>query len=236
MDISAVRRTLDALLQGRDVPQEELDRLLEIASRAYDENIPGLSAEHIGALKLIWAAYQPPAPPSPPTPSCGLVERIQEYRPGAENELVLIQDFSTALHNPEACFTLVSLEREVSAACGKLLGSGQRHPGMVVEVLFTNGVEPNRAKLPVPLTEFTAYRGAFLVLAHCPSRRNFERFCVNAVYRREKEALDKARQTYFDRPVFTLFGSLRFVGDSEHGEVSGIAMKAGESMAGPAAA
>jgi hypothetical protein len=231
VNIERIRLTLEALLKGKDVPQERLDEALQIASQAFDGPIVGLDAEHIGALKLLWAAHQPPPAPSPPSPSRGLVERIRDYANGGENELVLVQDFTSALNNPEACFTLLSLEREIPAACGRILGSGQRVPGMVFETLFTNGVAPNREKLPVPLTDFVAYRGAFLVLAHSPSLRNFERFCVNAVYRPERAALDKARSAYFGRPILTLFGVLRFVGDSEHGECAGIGMKTGEPMA-----
>jgi hypothetical protein len=231
MDLDRVRQTLDAIMAGRQVSREKIDEALQLASQAFDGEIPGLEPEHVGAIKLLWAAHQPPIEPAPPSPSRGLLERIGEYRNGGDNELVLIQDFSTSVNNPECCFTLVSLEREVDAAKAKLFNSGQRHPGMVVEALFVNGAQPNRAKLPVPLTDFTAYRGAFVVLAHCPSRTNFERFCVNAVFRREKEALDKARAAYFDRPVFTLFGSLMAVGDSENGEAAGLGMKSGEPMA-----
>ncbi len=225
-----VTRILEASVQGDllGLDPEDLAEARRLALAAFDNASlpPGIAAEQKGMLKLLSTFTDPIELTSSPSPSLGLVEQVV-FR----DHLALIQDFSTALNNPEACFTLLAREVELEAAKRKVMGAGQRYPGLVVEVLLTNEAEPSRKKLPIPLTDFQMWRGAFVVLAHCPSRRNFERMCINAVYRHEMESLDKARASYFDRPVFTLFGCVMFVGDSEDGEVAGIAMKTGEPMA-----
>ena len=228
-------KILKAAAEGKPtgVSEDEVMEARRFALAAFDDaGFPdGVAAQQRVMLKLLSGVTDPVEITRTPSPSTGLMEQVvfKDY-------LVLIQDFRTALENRDACFTVIARETDLDAAKARLMSAGQRHPGIVVQVFLTNEARPSRETLPVPLTDFEIWRGAFVVLAHCPSQENFERMCFNAAYPRDPTSLDKARAAYFDRPVFTLFGGVMFIGDSENAAADGIGMKTGQPMAGGLAA
>ena len=224
-------KILKAAAEGKPtgVSDDEVLEARRFALAAFDDaSFPhGVAAQQKGMLKLLSAVTDPDESARTPAPSAGLIEQVvfKDY-------LVLVQDFRTAVENREACFTLVARETDLDAARARLMNAGQRHPGIVVQVFLTNEARPSRDERPAPLTDFEIWRGAFVVLAHCPSQNNFERMCFNAAYPRDPGSLAKARAAYFDRRVFTLFGCVVFIGDSENPDADGIGMKTGQPMAG----
>lgn len=152
------------------------------------------------------------------------IQRLLGFYPGEDLYLTFIQDFLHPL-NPEGALRLVGTCEKQKTAERALDSSGQRHPGLVLQIKSTNNKFFSKSILPsiYGLTDYQIHQYDYAVLVHAPSKLLLERFSITAVYAGFKENSRRNAADYILKsPRFALMGQVLFIGDSEHGPYPGI--------------
>ncbi len=161
----------------------------------------------------------------------GYMKKIRTAEPESTIFLSLAQDF-IYLENPGGYFIIIGINSSLEEAEKSVLRQGQRHPGMVVEILKRDNhplisSETNFSPLP----EFELYVGDGVVFSHGPSIHVYDRIFIYECFNdKEFEATLKAGKTFGPGNVFAFIAKICFLGDSEHGKCLGIRKPGG---AGP---
>ena len=145
--------------------------------------------------------------------------------------LVIVQDFMS-LSNYGGFFTTVGIYEDSEKALNFLYSRGQREPGLVVEVVASNGRmrairDEQGCSFPVA---YEAFRFDWIVLKHAPTEFVAERFGIWEVFgANEQNGLKLAEQTMKQQDIFSVAGRICEIADAEHGSYSGIEKIKGRS-------
>jgi hypothetical protein len=147
-----------------------------------------------------------------------LLKRLGSLKQGDALYAVFVQDFYHPA-NPEGAFLAIGCYDSAEEAEAALMNSGQREPGLAVQVLSANHKPPEDGFVPPPsLEEYEVRTHNCIILCHAPSRTKAERFVVSFV----QSGIDKLEPADAQAELrgcrfMSMFCRVCAVGDSEHG-------------------
>ncbi|MBW1782666.1 MAG: hypothetical protein JRL30_18220 [Deltaproteobacteria bacterium] len=137
--------------------------------------------------------------------------------------LAMVQDFMS-LTNYGGFFRAMGTYKDAEEALKALYGQGQRSPGLVVEVVASNGrmLSAIDEEHPFPDT-FKAFRFDSIVLTHAPGKFVTERFGIWEVFCSSvPDALMVAERSMKQLNIFSVAGRIFEIADAEHGPYTGM--------------